>query len=145
MNAFAPFKCPIKSAKYLDNKRVIKMCTESAQILSQCVKDPFYKPTHSNHPIVLAAKQDPIYRSWVIDHFKALLSEYTRRYGKIHKCQQYVPIVETAYQSYTLDQVKFVNCTPHKNLDIHAAYRLTLKEKWESDKRTPSWEVKIAK
>ena len=134
MNIFATSKCPIECAKYLDDKRVIKMCLETAQILST-ITGVGYKPTHRNHPAVLWAKDN---FSWTLEHFVALCNEYYLRYNKIHKSSE---LLKDFIENSIEDKVTpFVNCTTYKHVeDIHLAYQLYLNDKWDTDKREPTW------
>jgi len=57
MNIFVTSNCPKLSAQALDNKRVVKMVLETAQLLSTAIfinstitYDNLYKPTHVKHP-----------------------------------------------------------------------------------------------
>ena len=145
MNIFATFGCPRKSAAYLDDKRVVKMVLESAQILStvryKWGYEPIYKPTHINHPCVKWAAEGILNHYWLFEHFVALCEEYTKRYKKIHKCQQYMDTFLThLHPAVAISGTPFVNCTTFKHLtDVHEAYRLYLEDKWAKDKRKPTW------
>ena len=54
MNIFATNSDPALAAKFLDDKRVVKMCLESAQLLCtaviECGGEAPYKSIHKNHP-----------------------------------------------------------------------------------------------
>lgn len=80
------------------DKHVVKMILESAQLLSTAHRildgDPlpdsreglFYRSTHKNHPCAKWARESVENYNWLVDHFDGLLSEYTHRYNKQHKC-----------------------------------------------------------
>lgn len=162
MNIFASFKCPVKSAKVLDDKRIVKMVLESAQIMSTVVslradkKDAGpYKPTHIGHPVVKWAAENQENYLWLYKHFIALCEEYKKRYGKTHKCYQYATDFDKLsyllpYNSYLLPYKRandgqpkyFVNCTEFKELPVHLAYKLQLVKKWLNDIRRPTWDKK---
>ena len=62
MNIFVTNDCPIISAQALDNKRVVKMVLETAQLLSTAIfinsnvaYDNIYKATHIKHPCTIWA------------------------------------------------------------------------------------------
>ena len=152
MNIFVTDKCPIRSAQYLDDKRVVKMCLESAQLLASAIQlnggTATYKITHKGHPATIwTAKTKGNYR-WVLRHFAALCREYTRRYGKVHKCTEYIKEFTNGI-NYIPDggQEKFVNCAANKEHgvsfkhldDTCLAYQLYLNERWDKDKREPTW------
>lgn len=150
MNIFVTDPCPKKSAQALDDKRVIKMILESAQILSTVIRGlnqeyadsrNLYKKTHTGHPCVKWAGQSRSNYLWLLSHMQALLDEYTYRFGKHHKSGGLVP----AFQEYAprmLDPglIPFVNCTDFKHVpDVHNAYRQALASKWKNDKLVPRW------
>jgi len=93
MNIFVSSFDPIESAQFLDDKRVVKMCLESAQILSTVMNENGlngpYKTTHKNHPIVKWVKESSENYWWLIEHFSALCDEYNLRFNKEHKCNQH--------------------------------------------------------
>lgn len=144
MNIFASFACPVLSARYLDDKRVVKMVLESAQLLSTAIttrggKGP-YRSTHVNHPCSIWARSSVANYKWLLEHFVALTVEYHCRYGKVHKCVHLYPEL--------LDGIRYIpdglptplpNCTTLKHLsDTHYAYRKYLQHKWANDKRLPT-------
>lgn len=88
MNVFFLSSLPKLAARYQIDRHVVKMPTESSQILSTVVgyhlKKPklaWYIPTHFNHPVVLwaAKSQDNFY--WLLELGRYLCEEYSFRYG----------------------------------------------------------------
>lgn len=94
------------------DKHVVKMILESAQLLSTAhryvdgkmlvaqndngrrmkrwylddAREPvLYKATHINHPSNVWTRTAVENYLWLVEHFAALLDEYTYRYGKKHK------------------------------------------------------------
>lgn len=148
MNIFVTSPNAIECAKALDDKRVVKMVLESCQILNTTLitlgaKGIGYKPTHKNHPCVLWAGASFDNYRWLLSHFKALLDEYTSRYGKVHKCEDYyfdLLTLGTLPNFPKAEPTPFVNCTDFKNIeDVHEAYKQCLRTKWKNDIRTPTW------
>lgn len=144
MNIFVTDSSPIQSAINLDDKRVIKMILESAQMLSTTMNlvglSGPYRTTHSNHPCTIWVRYNQSNYKWLIDHFKALCSEYTRRYNKTHKCEQYTNLFESVIPYLPKGELSpFINCTDYKDLEVIIAYNHYMKKKWKEDKRTPSW------
>jgi hypothetical protein len=113
MNIFYVETDPIIAAKSLVDKHVIKMILESAQLLSTAhrvldgqekteksntgrnvkrfiINDSrdniLYQSTHINHPSAVWCRQSKQNYNWLLEHFFALMDEYTYRYGKVHKC-----------------------------------------------------------
>lgn len=91
MQIFILDKDPQKAALYHNNKHVVKMCVESAQILCTIHhitgnrKDIPYKKTHINHPCVKWVLESMSNYNWLLSLTSELLKEYTYRYEKIHK------------------------------------------------------------
>lgn len=148
MNIFATYKCPIKSAKYLDSKRIVKMILESAQLLStainECGGNGPYKSNHVNHPCSIWVRQSRKNYRWLLQHFIALCRQYTKTYGKIHKSQRLVYIFYTNINRIPdKPMADFANCAANKDTginfkhvkDVHKAYRLYLDTRFKTDKR----------
>lgn len=103
MNLFLLDKDPELAAIYHHNKHVVKMITESGQILSTALQlshhmlgDNFkhlYKPTHQNHPCILWCHEKHNF-AWAVDLMDALIREYDYRYplnkGKFLKARYLV-------------------------------------------------------
>jgi hypothetical protein len=146
MNIFVSSKDPIQAAIVLDDKRLVKMCLETCQLLSttmhiHSIKNAPYKPTHKNHPATKWASESKENFKWLLAHFEALLAEYTFRFNRVHKCEQYViSFYEALWHLPTKKLTPFTNCTPYKQLkNIEVAYKLTLQDKWAKDKYKPKW------
>mgnify|MGYP001327298768 CR=1 FL=1 len=145
MNIFCSSPDPFESAKFLDNKRVVKMVLETCQLLSTAInlsggQGP-YRSTHMNHPCSIWTRQSKHNYNWLVKHFDALLNEYTRRYGRVHKCRQYLRELYEGVQFIPHGPfTPFPNCTTFKQVDnVYEAYRLYLNEKWQNDKLKPKW------
>lgn len=93
MNIFYLDKKPEKCAKYHCNKHVVKMILEYTQILSSVKyrygeKGPL-KLTHKNHPCVLWAGDAHNNFMFLKELVKNLLKEYTYRFTKHHKYENF--------------------------------------------------------
>lgn len=148
MNLFASDPSPILSAQYLDDKRVVKMVLETAQLLSTAVHfgmifadGEVYRPAYANHPVALWVREHPAHIGWTYMHLQALLSEYEERFRKRHASHV---IAKRLMLPETFECVPptFCNCTPYPELPVHGAYRHTLRVKWINDKRPPTWRVR---
>ena len=109
MNIFALSECPTESAKQMIDKHIIKMPTETCQMLHTNIlymqyiqaygKEPslrelkafhkeidseLMKPAMLNHPSTIWARQSVANFHWLYQHGMALCEEYTLRYGKRH-------------------------------------------------------------
>jgi hypothetical protein len=152
MNIFVTSACPKKSAAALDDKRVVKMVLESAQMLSTAINEHGgvapYKSTHKNHPANVWARTTRSNYMWLYAHFKALCEEYTNRYGKVHKCESYVmDFKRLAIHIPEGTITMFANCAANASIgisykddtDVFQAYRKYLSARWQTDKRKPTW------
>ena len=94
MNIFILNKDETISAKQMIDKHVVKMPTESMQMISTCLDyygfDSPYKPVMLNHPCTIWARQSRDNMQWLVNHCIALCKEYTVRYGKEHKVERTV-------------------------------------------------------
>ena len=110
MNIFALSRCPVESAQQMIDKHVVKMPTESCQMLhTNCLyflfweehgREPslkelkeFHKESHFNylmkpamlnHPSTIWARMTKANFMWLYKHALALCEEYTYRYKKKH-------------------------------------------------------------
>ncbi len=143
MNIFVSDACPYKSAKNLDNRRVLKMILESSQLLSTAMNlnglNGPYKTTHQNHPCAIWTRATRGNYKWVVRHLSGLLAEYTLRYGKTHKCESHLgKFFECIQMMPDGDLQPFVNCTIYKDVpDTIQAYKDYLCYKWTNDKFIP--------
>jgi hypothetical protein len=116
MNTFYLHKDPVIAAEMHCDKHAVKMPVESAQMLStvhryldgkqtfrlsakgknmkhwqladENKENKLYKVAHLNHPSTIWTRQSSENYLWHYELFKALLGEYTYRYGKVHKSAQ---------------------------------------------------------
>jgi len=113
MNIFYIDKDPVQAAQWMVDKHVVKMILESAQLLSTAhrlhdgreiegksktgrkarrwvlddARDAVvYQATHINHPSAVWCRESVENYNWLVDHFFALMAEYTYRYNKEHNC-----------------------------------------------------------
>ncbi len=98
MNIFPLDLDPIIAARYNCNKHNVKIIIEITQMLfvnlslmshSRDYEIP-YKVIYKNHPVTRWVRKTLGNWNWTIDHGLALCFEYTRRYGREHKCQKYL-------------------------------------------------------
>lgn len=86
MNIFILSKDPVEAARAQCNKHVVKMVTETAQLLTTCFPPGVlrFKYTHTNHPCAKWVRESLVNYKWLVLHGITLGEEYTRRYGRIH-------------------------------------------------------------
>ena len=155
MNIFVTDKCPMISAQALDNKRVVKMAIETAQLLSAAIfinsniiYEDIYKPTHLKHPCTIWASARSGNWDWLFQHFIALCEEYSFRYTKQHASGN----IKSSLLSRRVHikdgaMTTFVNCTKSEAMQIDfkhisepcEAYKKYLTAKWNHDKLPPKW------
>lgn len=86
MNIFVLDNDISKCAEYHVDKHVVKMVTESAQLLSSAVRlsgiDAGYRLTHKNHPCAIWVRESLSNWHWLLDLTSALNDEYKYRYNK---------------------------------------------------------------
>ena len=112
MNVFYLDKDPILAARMHNDKHVVKMIVEYAQLMSTAhrvldgemylgltkngrkikrwkmdnpeMEEVLYKASHINHPSAIWARSSNNNYTWLYCLFTALCDEYTFRYGKVH-------------------------------------------------------------
>ena len=89
MNLFILSNCPNESAELAVDRHVVKIILEACQVMCipfhlQGIAAP-YKISHKNHPVSIWVRQSSENFNWTIKYCEGLLSEYTKRYKKIHK------------------------------------------------------------
>jgi hypothetical protein len=154
MNIFVTDNCPTISAQALDNKRVVKMVLETAQLLSTAVfinstiTNNIYKPTHIKHPCTIWAAATIGNWDWLLRHFIALSEEYSFRYNKQHASEKILPyLLEYRTNIKSGSMTPFANCTRSEAMQIDfkhmhdtcEAYKKYLLAKWYHDKSPPKW------
>jgi hypothetical protein len=114
MNIFYLENNTQKCAEYHIDKHVVKMILEYCQLLSTAHRltdgleapgisktgrnvkrwvlldereEKLYSATHINHPSAVWARSNKQNYLWLAELLQKLSKEYTRRYGKIHKCE----------------------------------------------------------
>lgn len=112
MNVFYLSRDAVECAQWHNDKHVVKMMIEYAQLLSTAHRvldgteytdlsangrkikryrlaendDIIYKASHINHPSAVWARQSDSNYNWLYFMWASLSAEYTYRYGKIHAC-----------------------------------------------------------
>jgi hypothetical protein len=92
MNIFVLDMNVKKCAEYHNDKHVVKMILETAQLLcgvhhmTDSVNEQIpYKLSHKNHPCAIWARESLTNYLWLCELGLELCKEYTYRYGKKHK------------------------------------------------------------
>ena len=163
MNIFVLDECPIQSAQMQCDKHIVKMPLETAQMLcsvwhrhGQGDKVP-YREVHKKHPCTLWTGDSLLNYDWLWKHGMELCFEYTRRYNKIHKCQQVIMDLEVYQCSFAFpirdygtphpqcmpDEYKSTELRIHSNtVRAYRRYYVNDKKdiaKWEKSRPMPDW------
>lgn len=163
MNIFVLDADPLVAAKYHNDRHVVKMILESAQLLStahhmldgQGAKRVrgILRPSHQNHPCALWARANSGAYQWLHGLMGGLLSEYMARYGRQHvygyppKASLYTRLAVEPYDLPKGPAPPFAQAMPlkYRRPDPVAAYRLYyFYEKshlacWREPASVPDW------
>lgn len=148
MNIFATDPSATVSAEALDDLRLNKMITETAQMISTVlfnkgyVADYLYKPTHKNHPCVLWAEKALPNFIWLLKHGHAMNNERKFRFGDVEH-MAHTKVTSKVWLEYvggnTPEPAYFQNSSMFKSGDVFDAYKRTMIVKWVNDIRQPKW------
>jgi hypothetical protein len=155
MQVFASSSDPTLCAQWLDDKRVNKMITESAQIIctvlrTDGIKNLPFKSTHEHHPVTKWAGSSGANLWWLLRHHFALHAEWSHRFGKLHASG--LSEEQTASVRITKEPQTFLNAAKSTIRevdftwveDVHQAYRLYLTARWLRDTLQPKWTKRSA-
>lgn len=110
MNIFMLDANPRIAATYHCDKHVVKMILESAQLLcaahhlNNTPTDIPYKLTHKGHPCTKWVSSSLSNYLFTLELAKGLLLEYTKRYGKVHKCTDVIKWAEVVIPKFTTEE-----------------------------------------
>lgn len=158
MNIFATSFDHRASAQDLDDLRLCKMVTETAQMVATALRERFnvdteYRSTHKNHPCNVWARQSAGNLKWLIRYGIELHGEFIHRRGKVHKAglvldRQMLAFNHLVDSCDNTDEpmTPFPNCARRldlgldfTHLPVHVAYRAYLNARWAIDKKRPKW------
>lgn len=156
MNIFATDLCPVQSALWLDDKRVIKQILESAQMLCTAVwryakpgddVKGLYKPAYVRHPCTEWVFSTRSNFNWLVTHALAMCDIYKKVYNRVHGSRKIIEKCHSlAFRIPEGPLETFVNATTYKKfLDqstISERYRKYMCDKWNNDVRTPTWRLR---
>ena len=153
LNIFALSTDPKEAAKWHVDKHIVKMPLETAQILCT-VRRHYgddtapYKATHKHHPCCKWACESVENYVWLCILGIELCTEYTHRYGRVHKCEAIIKecLLKVPKKIANRGRTKFVQAMPdHCKMDnpvlAYRNYYLQEKShlaKW-SNREIPHW------
>jgi hypothetical protein len=157
MNVFFLDSDPEQAARDLCDKHVVKMTTESAQILCTSlsalgISGSPYRSTHSAHPCVKWAKESSTNFEWLLLHAFEQAEEYARRYGKFHGALHAICFASENFERAKFpsrnfsrpalampEEFRTVSADP---VDCYRAYYYSAKRhfaRWKSPSQPPKW------
>lgn len=147
MNVFATYSDPVKSARSLDDQRVVKMTTESYQMLSTALRLKGYSSkllneiTHPGHPCCVWVRERRENFEWLYEHMLALDDERMQRWGRdkhslsVQKALKF-KVIKYA-REFPRGWTEWSNSARHRklgldftHLPVHQAYRQYLIARW---------------
>jgi hypothetical protein len=154
MNIFVLDTDPKKCAVYHNDKHVVKMILETAQLLcgshhvTESQYEIPYKLSHKNHPCSIWVRECIENYIWLCDLGLELCEEYTYRYGKRHKSQDIIEwcLINTPNIPTNGDITPFALAMPDEckvgtAIDSYRAYYMLEKRNLASwkNRQTPEW------
>ena len=154
MNIFVLDTDPKKCAVYHNDKHVVKMILETAQLLcgshhvTESQYDIPYKLSHKNHPCSIWVRECIENYIWLCDLGLELCEEYTYRYGKRHKSQDIIEwcLMNTPNIPTNGDVTPFALAMPDEckvgaAIDSYRVYYMVEKRSLASwkNRQTPEW------
>lgn len=146
MNIFILDKDIKKCAQYHVDKHVVKMITESAQLLSSAVRmsgiDAGYRLTHKNHPCAVWCRESLSNWLWLRELTTELNNEYRFRYNKSVNHKSYdvaMSLPEPNIKDIDLTEFKMAMPDVYRTDDVVQSYR----QYYMGDKRhIASWKIR---
>lgn len=156
MNLFILSKNPHKAAIFLCDQHIVKMITETAQILSTAIRlqgvndDKLYQQVRMNKYISEWAASNRQRFIWTLEHLRSLVSEYIYRYEKSQnfaKARSLIPIFGSYISIFPKGKLEpFVKSTKGMYLDLpivscYRQYYIADKKfaKWNHKRKPPKW------
>ena len=154
MNIFVLDTDTKKCAVYHNDKHVVKMILETAQLLcgshhvTESQYEIPYKLSHKNHPCSIWVRECIENYIWLCDLGLELCEEYTYRYGKRHKSQDIIEwcLINTPNIPTNGDITPFALAMPDEckvgtAIDSYRAYYMLEKRNLASwkNRQTPEW------
>ena len=146
MNIFLTSPEPVACARALDDRRLVKMCLETAQLLSQAVvlnggeHASLYNVTHQHHPCAKWCRSSLGNFLWLCDHGIALCDEYMFRYGRRHASRTVIKAASECRTVIPPGPLEFTfDCSGKVGGSVYKNYQLCLCDKWANDGSKARW------
>jgi hypothetical protein len=155
MNIFVLDYDPQIAATYHNDRHVVKMIVETAQMLCTahwcCGNEAPYKKSYENHPCNKWVRESKNNYIWLTKLGFYLCKEYTRRYDRVHKTEEVIlwamnnvpdlPCVKMTTFALAMPD----DCKTEDAVESYRTYYMKHKDhlaKW-SERETPSWYSKL--
>jgi hypothetical protein len=149
-------RSPKKSARALDDARLVKMVLEAAQMLCSSLNLEMgqevtpYRTSHATNPLIVWAMKSDKNWAWLWHWGNELGNEYMHRFGKRHASHLVIQGLTFQFGHKIKDRPrpkKFHNGARHRGLgidyshmkNVRKAYRKYLRNRWELSSRPPKW------
>ena len=149
MNIFYLHHVPDEAAKMHCDKHVSKMIVESAQLLSTAhhvagsATSEMYKKTHVNHPSAIWVRKCWYNYDWTYTLLQGLCSEYTKRYGKVHKTYRLLDCLLKLPKGINYNNVGIIppQCMPDEfqNSNVTQAHCVSAYRAYYHSKKFAKW------
>ena len=146
MNIFMTSPDPKACAVVMDDRRLIKMVLETAQLLSSVyrlsvVLDNWaYKLTHRNHPCAVWARDSRANFDWLVAHGIELANEYANRYGRRHRSLAVILHCRDKADQLTFPDTGYrFDCSGQTVGNVFANYQACMIAKWQDDGPLARW------
>lgn len=151
MNIFVLSEDPAKAARMACDKHVVKMPTETAQMLSTVLSlhgvNIGYKPTHAGHPCTKWVGDTLANFRWTVQYGLALCAEYTFRYHRRHKAEGVIRAAARRRLKGSDVLTPFAQAMPEMYQGVNAvkAYRRFYSgekrrfARWDRGRAAPKW------
>ena len=166
MNIFALQQNPKDAVIEMIDKHIVKMPTESCQMLHtnalyfqyinkynveptlRDLKEFYYesdsilmKPAMLNHPSTIWARETPQNFIWLYTHATAMCEEYTYRYGKVHGSQK--RIEDTPMEMIHEMESKFPSTLTPVSIAMFDRYRIDRDDYFKNNPQNSEWDFVI--
>lgn len=161
MNLFVLNTDPVKAAQLQANKHVVKMPTETANMLlwpHKLIGAPLPKAksgeiirlSHENHPATKWILRSSANYEWALTHLKGLCDEYKKRYKNTHYAENYLDYCEAKKAQLNFCEhglTPFARCFGSfaeviKDERIEIAYQqFYIKDKYDFAKWPSIWDI----
>lgn len=142
MQMFLTDRDQLKCAEALDDGRLGKAVLDISKIIDTVVGGK-NRTTNTNHPCVKWSAKTRTNFDYTCTLGVMISEEYGRRFACLHPQHDALLLSLMGREGVPPGPLlPFVNATHFQDMDVKYAYRHTLNNKWDADKRTPTWTLR---